>query len=132
MTSSAKKTPAKFDPWIQDMIRSGDFGKAIASLAIAAPEGLLKDAEKIFASGMDEAASLMCRAAMETAMYIFLFTQPVIGSTDPGALELRPSERRGYEALYHKVAGADVLSPSERARLWAIGREKLRLWPFPH
>ncbi|HUK04339.1 MAG TPA: branched-chain amino acid ABC transporter permease, partial [Burkholderiales bacterium] len=25
-----------------------------------------------------------------------------------------------------------VVEPSGLARLWAIGKEKLRLWPFPH
>jgi len=121
MTRPGERTPSRLDPWIQEMIRHGEFGKAIAGIAMAAPEGLLRDAEKVFAGGMDEAASLICRAAMETAMYIFLFTEPTIGSTDPGALELRPSERRGYEALYHKVAGAEILSASERDRLWMIG-----------
>jgi len=25
-----------------------------------------------------------------------------------------------------------ILEPRGLARLWAIGKEKLRLWPFPH
>jgi branched-chain amino acid transport system permease protein len=25
-----------------------------------------------------------------------------------------------------------IVEPSGLARLWAIGKEKLRLWPFPH
>jgi len=25
-----------------------------------------------------------------------------------------------------------IVEPNGLARLWAIGKEKLRLWPFPH
>ena len=25
-----------------------------------------------------------------------------------------------------------IVEPAGLARLWAIGKEKLRLWPFPH
>ena len=37
-----------------------------------------------------------------------------------------------YERLKKKNGGGSTVEPHGLARLWQIGKEKLRLWPFPH
>jgi hypothetical protein len=37
-----------------------------------------------------------------------------------------------YERLKKNKGGASLVEPHGLARLWQIGKEKLRLWPFPH
>ena len=38
----------------------------------------------------------------------------------------------GVGARFQEIIVFLIVEPNGLARLWAIGKEKLRLWPFPH
>ncbi len=66
----------------------------------------------------------------------FIIILPLVLNQIPGALGI-PLSTAGIAHLELMVFGALIvlfliLEPHGLARLWAIGKEKLRLWPFPH
>jgi len=66
----------------------------------------------------------------------FIVLVPIFLANVPAALGL-PISTALASHIEHMVFGALIVffliaEPHGLARLWAIGREKLRLWPFPH
>jgi hypothetical protein len=55
------------------------------------------------------------------------------GSINDVQIGTLPKRRRtGPAAGFGQVFFFLIPEPNGLARLWAIGKEKLRLWPFPH
>ncbi len=127
MASRAPTPSNEIAARIRELIDRGEFGNRAAEIILAPPAGFLKDAGKAFGLEMNEAASLLCRASMEAAMYTFLYAEPAIGSDDPTLMLLKgPVKRTGFEDLYNKVAGLEfdgvsLLSDGEREGLLLIG-----------
>ncbi|MGH8666252.1 MAG: branched-chain amino acid ABC transporter permease, partial [Burkholderiales bacterium] len=66
----------------------------------------------------------------------FITILPLVLNQIPGALGI-PLSTAAIAHLELMVFGALIVlfliwEPHGLARLWAIGKEKLRLWPFPH
>ncbi|MGH6643949.1 MAG: branched-chain amino acid ABC transporter permease, partial [Bradyrhizobium sp.] len=66
----------------------------------------------------------------------FIVVLPIILNQVPGALGINLSTAAAAH-LESMIFGGLIIfflivEPHGLARLWAIGKEKLRLWPFPH
>ena len=67
---------------------------------------------------------------------VLILGLPIVLRTLPGKLGI-PVNSATVEHLQFMIVGALIIfflivEPHGLARLWAIGKEKLRLWPFPH
>ncbi len=109
-------------------MEEGKFGDWTAGIVLELPNRYLELARETLNADMDEAASLLCRAAMEAAMYTFLHVAPAPPSEDPINIRLLGPIRDGsklvkigWDKLVNRVGGKGVLSETDMIALYRIG-----------
>ncbi len=112
---------------VETLLKEGMLGAFVADFLLVPATINLHDAERALAAGIDSAASLLCRAAMENAMFAFLN-----GRADPDSPLLLTMEAPrlldgnirdvSFEELRRAVLARNVLPKDEADALHAIQR----------